>query len=74
MTKELLAKIENGDGLTDEELETALGFYTDLEGKLRLLGPKFHLAWVEVLRTQQALASFKFHRGFDNRWLTAVGS
>jgi|OM-RGC.v1.033515727 hypothetical protein len=62
MTQDMIEKIAVGDGLTDAELAVALEFYTDLQQKLRLLGPTFHLAWVEVNRIQRDLERFKFHR------------
>jgi len=62
MTADLIEKIRVGDHLTDEELDEAIAFYGQLESGLRLLGPTFHLAWVEVQRVYHALRGYRHHR------------
>lgn len=59
MTPEILKKITDGDGVTDEELDTAIAFFTPLEASLKLLGPHFHHAWYDVFCTVTRLAGFK---------------
>lgn len=59
MDKVLLKKINDGDGITDEELDTALEFFSDLEPKLKLMGAHFHHAWFDVFMTLQRLEGFK---------------
>lgn len=58
MTPELLKKINDGDGLSDEELATAITFYTQLEESLKLLGPTFYHAWYDVFFTLSMLMGF----------------
>ena len=48
--------------MSDDELNDAIEFYGRLETSLRLLGPHFHLAWVEIQRTYDALRSYRHHR------------
>jgi hypothetical protein len=62
MTPEIVEKVRVGDGLSDAELNTALSFYGQLEAGLRLLGPRFHLAWAEVQRVLHMLESYKHNR------------
>jgi len=62
MTQEIIRKIEVGDALSDEDLETAFAFYDDLTKKLWLLGSKFHLAWLETQRVTESLRGFLEHR------------
>ena len=66
MTKEILHKIEVGDGLTDEELDISVEFFTDLEEKLDLMGAKYYLAWKPVFYLKIRLQEFKNAR--KNRW------
>lgn len=57
--KEILEKIASGDGLNDFQLDKAIEFYTQMEQGLRLLGPHYHLAWVPVMHTLDALQGYK---------------
>lgn len=57
--KELLDKINNGDGITDEELDQALRFFRAIEPSLKILGPHFHHAWYDVFMTLNRLEEFK---------------
>ena len=62
MTKELLKKIENGDGITDQELVCAIDWFYDLEQKLKMLGERFRLAWLPIFATTARLNGFKEER------------
>lgn len=62
MDKDIVRKIEIGDGLDDRELDAALELYTRLEADLDLLGEKFFLARVEITRTCEQLRRFKSWR------------
>ena len=62
MTADVIEKILVGDPLTDEELDEAIAFYGQLESSLRLLGPTYHLAWIEVQRVYHALRGYRYHR------------
>jgi hypothetical protein len=62
MTPEIVEKVRVGDGLSDAELNTALAFYGQMESGLRLLGPRFHLAWAEVQRVHDMLRSYRHNR------------
>jgi hypothetical protein len=62
MNLETIGKIRDGDGLTNEELEEAIVWFSSLEESLTLLGPKFYLAKVEVIRILESLKQFAFHR------------
>lgn len=62
MTAEIVEKIRVGDPLTDEELNDAIDFYGRMESGLRLLGPHYHLAWVDVQRVYHELRSYRHHR------------
>jgi len=62
VTAEIAHKIRVGDPLSDDELNDAIEFYGRMESGLRLLGPHYHLAWVEVQRTYEALRSYRHHR------------
>jgi len=59
MTAELIRKIRAGDALSDVELENAYRFFEHLVNDLFLLGPQFHLAWVECNRTMIQLDQFR---------------
>lgn len=63
---ELLQKINNGDGLTDEELNTAIKFFVGLHESLGCLGKEFYLATREVHRTLNVLQSYLFYRKAKN--------
>jgi len=62
MDKEILRKIEVGDGLTDAELTEAIVFFTQMEAGLSLLGPRFHFQWVYCAHTLDALRGFQRSR------------
>ena len=62
MTAEIIRKIRDGDRLSDAELNEAIDFYGRMEDGLRLLGPHFHLARVEVQRTHNTLQTYRYHR------------
>ena len=62
MTPATIEKIRVGDHLTDTELDDAIEFYGRMESGLRMLGPHYHLAWVEVQRGYNALRSYRHHR------------
>jgi hypothetical protein len=50
LSKELIAKIDNGDAIDDAELRDAIVFYTDLVESLTCLGKEYFIA-VRPLRT-----------------------
>lgn len=58
LDKTIVKKISRGDGLTNNELDQALNFYTELEEALDCLGPEFKLAWKEVMHTTERLRIF----------------
>lgn len=58
-TKTMVQKFNDGDALTDDELDQLIYLYTSLEFGLKLLGPRFHLAWKEVMHNLERLNSFK---------------
>ena len=60
MTKEIATKIENGDPLTDEELNIAIGFYKQLEESLHIIGEKFMI--FSIITTLKSLEGFKYWR------------
>ena len=62
MTEAIRKKIEAGDGLTDNELTTAIAFYAAMEDGLRLLGPHFHFAWKECNQRLYELKGYDRHR------------
>jgi hypothetical protein len=59
---DLLEKLHRGDGLTDDELDRAISFYSDLEWRLNLLGPRYHFAWWDVRQKLDLFDSFKVSR------------
>ncbi len=63
MTREIMKKIEVGDGLTDEELLTAIEHFNRLVKDLLVLGPQFHLAFAEVNRRLIQLTGYARYRG-----------
>lgn len=58
LSKNIVAKINVGDGLTDEELRSAIKFYSNLEESLLCLGKEFNLARAPVSHTLYSLESF----------------
>ena len=62
MTKGLINKVNIGDGLTKQELDTAITFYSDLSVKLALLGLEFRFAWKEAFFTLERLRGFRAAR------------
>ena len=62
LDSKIVKKINNGDGLTNNELETALEFYREMAEGLDSLGPEFKLALKEVHWTMRTLESFQFFR------------
>jgi len=66
ITPEVLKRVVNGDGLTDDDLDNAIEFFTVTESSLKLLGPTFHHAWYDVFCTLTRLTGFKSAR--DNRY------
>lgn len=62
MTAQIIHKIIVGDPLSDDELNAAISFYGQMEAGLRLLGPKYHLAWAEVQRTYSSLQLYRINR------------
>jgi hypothetical protein len=65
MTPAIIAKIQEGDRLTDDELNVALEFYSQMEKGLRLLGPHYHLPWAAVRRVHDELQSYRLSRDAD---------
>lgn len=55
---ELLKKIDQGDGLTDNDLTEAITFFSDVEWRLRLLGPHYHFAWKDAYFKLQRFEEF----------------
>ena len=55
-------KYVNGDSLTDAEVSEGVEFYRDLDEKLSLCGPVFHLAAVEACRVYIGLKGFQTAR------------
>lgn len=62
MTPTIVAKVESGDALSDQELRTALVFYEDMAKKLLILGPKFHFAFVECNRRAMEMDGYRRNR------------
>lgn len=62
MTKEILAKIKRGDGITDAELKIAIEWYRDLTDKLDMLHPQYYLAWKDAYYILLKLQDFDFSR------------
>jgi hypothetical protein len=60
--REIIAQIERGDALTDEELELAINFYYVTATNLEILGPHFHHAWAACQHTLRLLKSFQHER------------
>jgi hypothetical protein len=54
----LIKKIDVGDGLTDDELAEALNFFSEVEWRLRLLGPHYHFAWRDAYFKLQRFEEF----------------
>lgn len=67
MTEEILEKIAVGDGLSDEELEIAIRFYSRLEADLKLLGAEYRLAWRPVMFRLRELEGYKASRERNDR-------
>jgi hypothetical protein len=65
MTADLIEKILIGDPLSDLELDEAIEFYGKMESGLRLLGPHYHLAWIQVQRVLDTLQGYKRYRDWD---------
>lgn len=61
----IIAKIQDGDRLSDDELNVALEFYGQMEKGLRLLGPHYHLPWAAVRRVHDELQSYRQSRDAD---------
>ena len=66
-TKTMVQKFNDGDALSDDELDQLIYLYTSLEFGLKLLGTHFHLAWKEVMHNLERLNSFKEARQADKR-------
>lgn len=47
-----------GDYLDDNELLELLSFYERLERDTKILGPHFHLAWIEIRKHLDQLEGF----------------
>lgn len=62
MTLEIYTKMERGDALSDAELVCAYNHFNQLEVGLRVLGPKFHFAFVECSRRAQELQGYITNR------------
>lgn len=62
MDKELIAKVNRAEALSDVELEVALYFYEDLYWKLDLLGERFIHAASPVHSTLTTLRGYKAAR------------
>jgi|688.fasta_scaffold1388386_2 hypothetical protein len=60
--RDIIALIERGDALTDEELELAIEFYYVTTTNLYILGAHFHHAWAACQHTLQTLKSFQNER------------
>jgi len=60
--KNTIEKFENGDSLSDTELKDLIVFYSDLEEKLKLLGPKYHLFFLDVFYKVDTFKSFERSR------------
>lgn len=63
MTKEIVQKVQIGDGLTNEELLIAIRFYNQLEDMLDIMGPVYTLAWREVRFRRVQLEQYGISRG-----------
>lgn len=59
MNRDLVNRINIGDGLTKRDLECALSFYSMVANNLMLLGPEFKHAWKEVNSTLHRLEGFQ---------------
>lgn len=56
--KDIYAAFNDGDKLTDKELELAEAHFDDLADLLALSGPVFHLATNEARRVSMAMQGF----------------
>ena len=55
-------KIQNGDALTDTELQIACDHFEALEGMLLRMGPQWHLARMEAISESNRLRSYRTAR------------
>jgi len=62
ITKELIQKVNDGDHITNIELTSLIVWYVDLERKLVLLEPQFHIARVPVSQMVNRLADYQSAR------------
>jgi hypothetical protein len=60
--KKLNERFLGGGALTDDELDTLLSFYRDLEEKLSLFGAPYLLVWRDVFDKKKCLEEFKIAR------------
>jgi hypothetical protein len=62
ITKEMVAKVKQGDPVSDDELEILLKEFRSLHDILSVLGAEFYLARVEVLRNLIRFEDWDRHR------------
>lgn len=59
VSSELIEKFNQGDPISDDELNALIIFYTDLEQKLSLFGKEYHLVWKDVYMDLIRLNGYK---------------
>lgn len=57
--KDLILKIRYGDGLSFDELDTAIVFYGAVLQGLSILGEPYHLAWCQIRDIYMRLEGYK---------------
>lgn len=67
ISKEIIEAVEVGI-LSDDQLETALAHYRELEKNLECHGEIYRLVWRDVRRRLRELESYKKLRQQDNRF------
>lgn len=64
--KEANEALINGDPLTDDELQMCMDRLENLGAELMELGKEFKLAYVEIFRRRNVVASYLFARMHDD--------
>lgn len=58
LDRKIIEKIRTGAALSNQELNDAFEFYTELEEALDILGSEFRLPWKEVMHAKERLRMF----------------
>lgn len=62
MDKTAIEKMNDGDPLTNDELDHLIFLFQTMDSGLRLLGPKYHIAWSPISSKLEELRSIKSAR------------